>query len=238
MNVRKIDTVGFIVTQNIRAAAIFNTYGIDYYAHGSRTLEEACIKENVPIVNLFEELWELGRPDIQYDFAGMDMIQLSTYILRNHHKFTEKKVTFIKHSLNRLAGLFGEEHPNILNIKREFDELSLYLTVHMKHEEFIVFPYIHKMVRDHSHKLNTFQTIERPISSMKEDHDYEVQVLKKLGRLTNNYQPPKKADYEFVVTFNAMKELEEDLKIHMHLENNLLFPKAMNFAGNIHKHES
>src|SRR5690242_10760137 len=128
MNVKKTDTVGFVVTQNIGAASIFNSYGIDYYAHGSRTLEEACIEENVPIVNLFEELWELGTPDMKFEFAGMDMIQLSTYILRNHHKFAERKVTFIKHSLNNLVSLFGEEQPNLLRIKKEFDALSLYLT--------------------------------------------------------------------------------------------------------------
>src|SRR5688500_2263492 len=114
MNIRKTDTIGFVVTQNILAASVFNTYGIDYYAHGSRTLEEACIDEHVPIVNLFEELWELGTPDIGFEFANMDMIQLSAYILRNHHKFAERKVTFIKHSLNSLLSIFGEEHPNLL----------------------------------------------------------------------------------------------------------------------------
>jgi regulator of cell morphogenesis and NO signaling len=235
MNIRKTDTVGSIVTQNIQAASVFNSYGIDYYAHGQRTLEEACIKENVPIVNLFEELWELDRPDTEYEFAKMDMIRLSTYILRNHHKFAEKKVTFIKHSLTNLVSVFGEKLPYLLRIKKEFDELSLYLTVHMKHEEFIVFPYIQKMVRNSGHNLNTLQTIQRPISSMKEDHDHEVIALKKIRELTNNYQAPKRSDYALIVTYRAMKELEEDLKIHMHLENNLLFPKAIKFAECVQK---
>ena len=147
-------------------------------------------------------------------------------------------MTFIKHWLSKLVALFGEEHPELPLIKNAFDELSLYLTVHMKHEEFIVFPYILKMLTGRRHHLKTLQTIERPIVSMKEDHDHEALALKKIGELTNNYQAPKKSDYALIVTFNAMKELEEDLKIHMHLENNLLFPKAIKFADGLRKSHS
>ena len=236
MNVRKTDTVGFIVTQNTDAATVFNIYGIDYYVNGEMTLEDACIENNIPIVNVFEDLWVLQNPETEHNFAEMDIVRLSTYILRHHHKFTEKKVTFIKHSLSKLVGLFGEGYPDLLEIRKAFDALSLYLTVHMKHEEFIVFPYIHKLARDRGHRVNTFQAIERPISAMKEDHDYEVLALKKIGALTNNYRAPGKSDYAIAVTFAAMKELEEDLKMHMHLENNLLFPKAINFARS-HRNE-
>jgi regulator of cell morphogenesis and NO signaling len=235
MNVSKTDAIGFIVAQNIDAAAIFNTYGIDYYAHGSRTLEEACIEENVPIVNLLEELFGLHRAHAGHNFANMDLVHLSTYILRNHHKFAEQKVTFIKHSLNTLVALFGEDHPDLSLIKNAFDELSLYLTVHMKYEEFVVFPYIQKMARGRSHHLNTLQTIERPILSMKEDHDHEVLALKTIAELIKHYHAGKTSDYAIATAFNAIRELEEDLKIHMHLENNLLFPKAIKFADGIHR---
>jgi regulator of cell morphogenesis and NO signaling len=233
MNVSKTDAIGFIVAQNIEAADIFNAYGIDYYAHGSRTVEDACIEENVPIVNLLEELWAINTPDAGHNFADMDLVRLSTYILRNHHKFAEQKVTFIKHLLNNLVALFGEEHPDLLLIKNAFDELSLYLTVHMKYEEFIVFPYIQKMARGRRHHLNTLQTIKRPILSMKEDHDHEVLALKTIADLIKHYHGGKTSDYAITTAFNAIRELEEDLKIHMHLENNLLFPKAMQFANGI-----
>ena len=231
MNVKKSDTIGSIVTSNLHAATIFNYYGIDFYSHGDRTLEHACIGGNVSIESLFEDLWQMRAPvGNNPNFDRMGMTELSTYILRTHHRYTEKMLVFIKHTMDRLAGHYEEEHPNLPLIKKEFQELSVYLTVHMNHEEFIIFPYIQKMAQHKINNASVFQIIERPISAMREDHDKEVQSLITLADLTNHYAIPNNGGYPFQVTYSAMKELEEDLKIHMHLENNILFPKAIDFA--------
>lgn len=236
MNINKSDFIGFIVTNNHNAASIFSSYGIDFYSRGNTTLEDACIENNVSMSSVIEDLWELrDQTGNLPDFANMNMIELSTYILRTHHKFTEKKLVFIRNTMHRLIGHYGEDHANLSLIRKTFEDLSVYLTVHMKHEEFIVFPYIQKMVKGRRVNLSTFQTIERPISSMKDDHDHEVYTLKKLAELTNNFAVPSNADYTMRITYNAMKELVEDLKIHMHLENNILFPKAIDFVSGINK---
>lgn len=236
MNINKSDSIGFIVTNNHNAASIFNQYGIDFYSQGSRTLEDACINDNISMSRIIEDLWELrDQRESMPDFGNMNMIKLSTYILRTHHRFTEKRLVFIRNSMQRLIIHYGEDHSNLAVVRKAFEELSVYLTVHMKHEEFIVFPYIHKMVKAKRVNLSTFQTIERPISAMKEDHDHEVLALKRLARLTDNFSVHSKADYTMKMTYNAMKELVEDLKIHMHLENNILFPKALDFAYSLGK---
>jgi len=234
MNVNKSDSIGFIVTNNHNAAAIFNYHGIDFYSQGGRTLEDACIGHNVAMSSIIEDLWELRNQSGNVpDFSKMNMIELSTYILRTHHKFTEKKLVFIRNTMHRLIGHHREDHSNLTLVRKTFEDLSVYLTVHMKHEEFIVFPCIHKMVKTKRMNLTTFQTIERPISSMIDDHDHEVMTLKKLAELTNNFAVPANADYALKITYNSMKELVEDLKIHMHLENNILFPRAIDFVSNI-----
>ena len=236
MDFRKSDAIGYIVTNNPQAASIFNYYGIDFYSRGDRTLEDACIEDNVSMPHVIEELYELKeKGDAIPNFASMNMVALPTYILRTHHKFTEKKLVFIKNTLDRLIWSCGEKNHNVIALSEMFEELSVYLRVHMKHEEFIVFPNILKMVRTSRTNASFWQTVQDPISSMMHDHTFEVDTLKRLTDLTNNYTPPQRSDYALDVTYKAMKELEEDLKMHMHLENNILFRRALDYpntAGN------
>ena len=150
--------------------------------------------------------------------------------MRTRHKFTEKKLVFIKNTLDRLIWSYGETDRNVILLSEMFGELSVYLRVHMKHEEFIVFPNIMKMARNSRRVASVWQTVQDPISSMMHDHNFEVATLKRLADLTNNYTPPQRSDYALDITYKAMKELEEDLKMHMHLENNILFPKALDYS--------
>jgi regulator of cell morphogenesis and NO signaling len=146
-------------------------------------------------------------------------------------------VTFIKHTLERLQ----RESPstyNIAMVKEIFDDLSLYLTVHMNHEEFVIFPFIQKMVKTKSIRFSKLRGLEHPIAAMKGDHRREVSIMRRLSRVTNNYLVPKKSDYALGIAYGAMKELEEDLKVHMHLENNILFPKAVGFAATLTKNQN
>ncbi|HYG04736.1 MAG TPA: DUF542 domain-containing protein [Chryseosolibacter sp.] len=236
MKVLKSECLSSIVTANLNAASVFNYYGIDFYSRGTRTLEHACIDENVPITNILEELWDLkSRRDTVPDFTHMSMSKLSSHILQTHHKFTEKKLVFIKHTIERLVGMHGEDFPNLPQIKKTFEDLSVYLTVHMRHEEFVVFPYIQKTLRNPSASRSMLRTIHGPINSMEKDHDHEVTLLKMLATLTSNFTPQPNADFAVKTTYSSMKELVEDLKIHIHLENNILFPKALNLIRVLEK---
>ncbi len=236
MKIKKTETIGSIVTQNIRASEIFNDYDIDYACHGERTLEHVCMDENVPIMNVLEELWELdaaGASMPNFDLMGLD--KLARHIKGTHHRYTERKITFIRNRIERLERKYGSKHLELLSIKKTFEEMSVHVLLHMKNEEFFIFPYIRKMVR--KGRTESTVSIEKALAMMEGDHEREGDNLRRLARLTNHYKNPEKSDYEYRVTYNAMKELEEDLRVHMHLENNILFPKAIKLENSLrHEH--
>lgn len=234
MNIKKTETIGSIVTQNIQAAEIFNEYDIDYACQGERTLEHVCIEENVPIMNVLEELWELDGISASIpNFDVMSIDKLARHITNIHHRYTEKKITFIRNHIERLERKYGGEHLELLLIKKTFEEMSIHVLLHMKNEEFFIFPCIRRMVS--RGKTEPTTSIEKALAMMEGDHELEGDSLRQLADLTNHYNIPEKSDYEYRVTYGAMKELEKDLRVHMHLENNILFPKAIKME-NILKH--
>jgi regulator of cell morphogenesis and NO signaling len=236
MQVDKNDKVGLIAARNFQAAAVFNFHGIDFYSKGERTLEHACLDHRISMTAVIEDLEELkANPDLP-DFLAMDLTRLSVHILRTHHKFAEKKIVFIKHTLERLARERTQPGSKVEELSKRFDELSIYLRVHMKHEEFIIFPFIQAIAKGRARHFSDPSSIEQPIKAMTDDHLHEVAMLRKLGELTNNYLVPPNADYALRITYTAMKELEDDLKIHMHLENNILFPKAVDLTDAALRH--
>jgi regulator of cell morphogenesis and NO signaling len=193
-------------------------------------LEDACIEEHVPLGEILDVLWELDtKHNPLPDFGGMRIDMLADYIKRNHHKYTEKKLVFIRNNIDRLIRDHESNHQELAQIQKIFEDLSVDLRIHMKQEEFMIFPYIKAMIKKRSINSKLFKTIQDPILAMKDDHDNEEKGFDVLSDLTHNYSIPRRDYYAFKATYAAMKELEEDLKIHMHLENNILFPKAIKF---------
>lgn len=232
MNIKKTQTIGSIVTQNLQASEIFNEYGIDYACHGERTLEQVCFEENLPIVNILEELWSLDAVNSSMpNFDLMAIDTLTRYITNKHHRYAERKITSIRRRIERLERLYVSHHQELVLIRKTFEDMSVHVLLHMKNEEFFIFPYIRKMVK--RGETQTTTTIGKALAMMENDHEQQAENLKQLTNLTNHYTVPKKSDYAFRVTYNAMKELEQDLRVHMHLENNILFPKAIKLENKL-----
>lgn len=228
MIINKLDTVASIVTRNLQSAAIFNSYGIDFCCRGGRTLEDACIEESVSLGEILDVLWELDtKSNPLPDFGIMRIDMLADYIKRSHHTYTERKLVFIRNNIDRLIRDHQASHQELAQIQKIFEDLSMDLRIHMKQEEFMIFPYIKTMIKKRSINSKLFKTIRDPIIAMKDDHDNEEKSFDILSDLTHNYSIPRRGYYAFKATYAAMKDLEEDLKIHMHLENNILFPKAI-----------
>ncbi len=229
MNISKADSVAFIVTRNVQAASVFNAYGVDFFSKGSRTLEDACLEDHAPMADLIDDLWSLPMSDAP-DFVKMQPAELIAYILRTHHKFAERKVVFIKNTIDKLQSFYPEDRHGLASLRKAFEELSVYLTVHMKHEEFLIFPAIRSIARSRHSDAALYERIENPLSGLKGDHDHEVSMLARMRSLTHGYAAFSNSDYALKLLHNAMRDLDEDLKFHMHLENNILFPKALSFA--------
>lgn len=226
-------TVGSYVAQDFRTAAIFNKYGIDFCCKGGRTLDEVCDKKKIRKADVEEELERLlsQKADNNIDFRQWSLDLLADYIEKTHHRYVEEKIPVLLQFLNKLCKVHGERHPELFAINELFIGCAEELSQHLKKEELVLFPFIRKMVDATitGRKLDTphFGSVQNPVAMMMHEHDGEGERFRKIAALTNNYTPPADACNTYKVTYAMLREFEEDLHKHIHLENNILFPSAI-----------
>ncbi|PRY87622.1 iron-sulfur cluster repair di-iron protein [Mongoliibacter ruber] len=222
--------VGGIVAENFRTAKVFTEYGIDFCCKGGISLEAACEKHGVSIDKLIKDLNEVAVLAESVKYTDMGMSELIDHIVNTHHAFVEKSIPTLKSYLLKLAEVHGDRHPELLKIRDLFLEASDGLTAHMKKEELILFPFIKAMqaADDNGFPLSQphFGHIDNPISMMEHEHDTEGERFRQMSELSNAYTTPTDGCQTYRVAFAMLSEFEEDLHTHIHLENNILFPKA------------
>jgi regulator of cell morphogenesis and NO signaling len=226
-------TIGEFVAQDFRTAAIFSKYGIDFCCKGNRTIEEVCDKKDIDANDLLEQLDAVlaTKNDSGIDFKSWPMDLLIDYIEKTHHRYVEEKIPVLLQFLNKLCSVHGNMHPELFEINELFKGCAGELTQHMKKEELMLFPFIKKMVKasifNEAIQESPFGTVKNPIAMMMNEHEAEGDRFVKIVELTNNYTPPADACNTYKVTFSMLEEFEQDLHKHIHLENNILFPKAI-----------
>jgi regulator of cell morphogenesis and NO signaling len=232
MNLQEISTIGDFVARDFRTAAVFSKYNIDFCCKGQRTIDEVCAKENINEADLLKELNTVlaSKNDSGIDFNSWPLDLLIDYIEKIHHRFVEEKTPVILHFLDKLCNVHGSNHPELFEISQHFKESAQELASHMKKEEFILFPFVREMMNaTKSHKSigkPIFKTVKNPISAMMEEHEAEGERFRTISALSNNYTPTEDGCNTYQVTFAMLKEFEDDLHKHIHLESNILFPKA------------
>jgi len=240
MKTLKHYTVGEIVAEDYRTAAIFSKYGIDFCCKGNRTIEEACNKKNLDYTIIQEEVETLLETPVEnsLNFKSWSIDLLIDYIEKKHHRYVEEKSEILLFYLQKLCKVHGQRHPELLEINTHFKISAGELAQHMKKEELILFPFIKKMFtalkEDKTIEQPHFGTVENPIAMMRHEHDNEGERFRIIAQLTNNYTPPADACETYKVTFAMLKEFEEDLHKHIHIENNILFPAAQNMEAKFH----
>jgi regulator of cell morphogenesis and NO signaling len=225
--------IGEYVAEDYRTAAVFSKYKIDFCCNGGRTIDEACQKKGLDSYQLLDELNVVlnnkGNQSIDYKSWPLDL--LIDYIEKKHHRYVEEKIPVIRQFLDKLCRVHGERHPELLKINELFTDSAGDLAAHMKKEELILFPFIRKMVNatldGKAIEAPHFGTVENPITMMKDEHDNEGERFRKIAELTDNYNPPSDACNTYKVTYAMLNEFEQDLHLHIHLENNILFPQAL-----------
>jgi len=233
MNVLEQPTIGEYVAKDFRTAAVFSKYGIDFCCKGNRTIEEACEKKGMDFTQIEKEVIQLleSKSDGAIDFKSWPSDLLIDYIEKTHHRYVEEKSTVLVAFLDKLCKVHGHNHPELFAIKELFDGCAGELAQHMKKEELILFPFIKKLENairtGQAIEQPHFGTVENPIAMMKHEHENEGDRFVKIAELTNNYTPPTDACNTYKVTFSMLQEFEQDLHKHIHLENNILFPKAI-----------
>ncbi|MGG5505240.1 MULTISPECIES: iron-sulfur cluster repair di-iron protein [unclassified Myroides] len=226
-------TIGSFVAEDFRTAAIFNKYGIDFCCKGGRTLAEVCDKKNLEATALIGELERLMSQQAEntIDFRHWPLDLLADYIEKTHHRYVEEKIPVLLQFLNKLSKVHGERHPELHEINELFIGCAQELSQHLKKEELVLFPFVRKMVAatltGQAIEAPHFGTVENPVNKMMHEHDGEGERFRKIAALSNQYTPPADACNTYKVTFAMLKEFEEDLHKHIHLENNILFPSAV-----------
>lgn len=226
-------SVGEIVKLDFRAADVFSSYGIDFCCGGKISVAEACANSGIDEIIVLSELEALKnlQGSAVHDFDSWNIGFLADYIIHTHHQFVTKAIPQILPLAQKVADVHGEHHPEVIRINELFNDLANELLSHMQKEEQILFPYIKKLAVDSTAGNCTegscFGTVAGPISVMEQEHENAGVILKELFRLSDGYTPPEDACNTFRVLYGKLKEFEDDLHRHIHLENNILFPKAV-----------
>lgn len=232
MNINKNTLISTIVAENYKSATIFKSYGIDFCCNGNRSIETVCNTKNINENILINKLNNCFNTEVDTNnYQSWDIDFLSDYIYNKHHKYIEKTIPELKLYLDKLCKVHGICHPELFEIYKLFTESANDLTMHMKKEELILFPYFKKLVEASKNKStissNQFDSIKSPIAMMHKEHDNEGHRFRKIAELSNDYSPPVDACNTYKVTYQLLQEFEEDLHKHIHLENNILFKKGV-----------
>ena len=233
MNIQENNIIGELVANDYRTASVFKKYGIDFCCQGKRTIENACVAKKIDSNLVLKDLNAINQEKSgnSIDYKSWPIDLLADYIEKKHHRYVEEKTQEIKPYLDKICHVHGERHPELFEIKEHFNATAGELAMHMKKEELVLFPFVRKMAKTKQEgtKLETphFGTIENPIQMMMNEHTTEGDRFRKIESLSNNYTPPQDACNTYRVTFALLKEFEADLQLHIHLENNILFPEAI-----------
>lgn len=225
-------TLASIVTKSSSSVPVFEKYSLDFCCNGKRTLEEACIAKGLSVTDIATELEEQMRPRTanQLPFEEMSAEQMISYILIHHHFYVRQSMPQIIFHVEKVANKHGERFPYMVEVLQLFREIQDEMTSHMQKEEVILFPRIKQLESLFLEgQLNEAarNSISGPISVMMAEHDHAGNLLYQIRELTNNYTAPDGACTTFKVSLAELKEFEEDLHKHVHLENNHLFIKAI-----------
>jgi regulator of cell morphogenesis and NO signaling len=229
----KNKTIGSFVAEDFRTAAVFSKYKIDFCCKGNRTVTEVCEKQNIDADILLENVLQVAQSENNgsIDFNSWPLDLLADYIEKTHHRYVEEKTNVLLPFLDKLCKVHGASHPELFRINELFIGSAGELAQHMKKEELVLFPFVKRMIKtkesDGILQQPSFGTVSNPIAMMMNEHDNEGERFREIAELTNNYTPPADACTTYRVTFAMLKEFEADLHKHIHLENNILFPKAV-----------
>lgn len=238
MEIPKDKTVADFVTENIKTAHVFKKHGIDFCCGGGITLEKACTNNKVDRVILEKELLEVDEiTDRAYDYNKWELSFLIDHIVNVHHGYVNESLPMISEYTNKVAKVHGHHYTEVVEVNKLFHKVANELMSHLQKEEQVLFPYIKQLSESEKKGVISskppFGTVNNPIRMMEHEHENAGDVFKEIAKLTNNYNPPSGACNTFRALYAKLEEFEQDLHQHIHLENNILHPKAIALEGKL-----
>lgn len=222
-------TLSDLVSRDSRAGAIFDRYGLDYCCGGARSLAEGCLQRGVNLAVVLSELEALDAGSREQ--VADDPVALVDYIVTHHHTYVRASLPIIQVHLTKVVAAHGANHTELSLVAAEFSKAAKELSQHMVKEEQVLFPHIRALadaVRTGGPPPpDMFGTVQNPIRMMEIEHEMVGDALSAIRELTGGYQPPADACPTYTLVLEEIAAFERDLDAHVHLENHVLFPKAV-----------
>lgn len=227
-------TIGEIVAQDYRTAGVFKRFGIDFCCGGKRPLQETCAEKGIDAALVEQELSALQQQPtaLQTSYQDWSADFLADYIVNRHHAYVRKAIPEITSFAEKVARVHGKRHPETLEIFYNWQALASEFTSHLLKEENILFPYIKQLANHNGNMPPPFGTVQNPVRMMEMEHEDAGELMRTIRTLSSDFTPPEDACTTYRVLFSFLAEFEADLHEHIHLENNILFPKAIELETN------
>lgn len=227
-------TVGELAAADHRFAGVFHEHGIDFCCGGKKSVASACEKAGVPVEKIGKELEQaaqgvrgVGVPDVRSWRPGF----LAQYIVEVHHRYVRETSPKLEQFSEKVARVHGERHPETIEVHRLTMELLAELHSHMSKEEGILFPFVRALdesiTNGEPRPQAFFGTAQHPITMMEDEHEHAGSLLKQIREVTSGFTPPADACNSYRYLYGTLADFEADLHQHIHLENNILFPKTI-----------
>ena len=228
-------TVRELALENPAATRVFEKLGIDYCCGGNKSLEEACRAANLSMDTVIDslEMADHSARAVQPDHTWQTepMADLISHIKTTHHKYTREEMARLAPLFDKVCSVHGQNHPELQKVRASFRGLVQELTTHMMKEEMVLFPYIVRMEEAFIQKEpvlpSPFGSVQNPVSMMEHEHDSAGNALRAMREASRGYTVPPKACISYQTLYKALADFETDLHQHIHLENNILFPRAI-----------
>jgi regulator of cell morphogenesis and NO signaling len=233
MSFTRTTRVGDIAAANPGAKRVLEEAGVDYCCGGAKPLNEACMHAGVSAEEILRRLQVHRQPASpeEAQWASARLADLTKHIVEKHHNYVRGAVPRVSALLRKVLAKHGESHPELARIEKEFLGLGREMSAHMQKEEQILFPYIEKLERATEGKEELeppfFQTVRNPVHMMIEEHDAAGRALQVIRRLSAGYRTPAEECQSYREVYRSLEEFEADMHTHVHLENNILFPRAV-----------
>ena len=242
MNINPLTTIRELAVSLPGATRVFEQTGIDYCCGGQRSLSDACQTSQLPfseVVLLLEEAAQSVNPgDEIIDWQSRSLTTLCEHIVNTHHVFTRQELDRLTKLLEKVYSRHGSKHSELGELREIMPVLTGDLLPHMLKEEQVLFPYITQMEASieggRAIQPPFFVTVENPVRMMMSEHDTVADLLRAISQLTSNYVAPPDACISYQTLYQALREFEVDIHQHVHLENNLLFPRAVEMEAQTH----
>ena len=221
-------TVGELVAEHYGRAAVFAAAGIDFCCGGGRTVTEACAETGVaagPVVEALDALDAAGGEPSGSDVRAWSIGRLVSHIEDVHHAYLRRTIPVLGQWTEKISRVHGRAHPELLEVRALFEELAEELSRHMRDEEDEVFPHLVALedAADDDVELPVPKSV---VDALEDDHEHAGSLTRRIRELTHGFSPPADACTTYTATLALLNEFEQDLHRHVHLENNVLFPRA------------